>query len=84
MPTILCVWCTGRQSLHMANDRLGQSYKERQQEQVLCLDYGKYLAKESLVVHLQTRHGVAKGVSGQKGDDEVKGNNPSTFLRLWT
>ena len=39
----------------------GRIFKERQQEQVLCPECGKELAKGSLVVHHQNQNGVAKG-----------------------
>ena len=38
----------------------GRSFKERQREQVSCLEYGKELARGSLVMHLQNQNGVAK------------------------
>ena len=38
-----------------------QSFKERQQEQVLCPECGKELTKGSLVAHCQMQHGMGKG-----------------------
>ena len=46
----------------------GRTFKERQQERVLCPDCRKDLAKGSLVMHHQTQNGVAKGGLGSEGD----------------
>ena len=57
----------------------GGSFKERQQEQVLCPDCNKDLAKGSLVTHCQTQHGVAKGGLGSEGDESDGGDKPRTY-----
>ena len=57
----------------------GRSYKEWQREMLICLEFGRDLAKGSLVSHLQTHNGVVKGRSGKEGDKEGGGNDPSTF-----
>ena len=42
----------------------GTSFKEQQRKRVTCPECGKELEKGSLVTHLQTQHGVAKGRLG--------------------
>ena len=51
---------------------------------MLCLEYGKNLAKGSLVAHLQTQHSVVKWGSGQEGNEEVKGKDPRTFRMVFS
>ena len=50
---------------------------------MLCPECGKELAKDSLVEHCQTQHGVEKGGSGQEGDKEGEGNEPRTFRMVF-
>ena len=57
----------------------GWSFKETQQERVLCPDFRKELTKELLVVHCQTQHGVAKGGSGLAGDKADGGDEPRAY-----
>ena len=57
----------------------GRIFKEQQQEQVLCPECGKELAKESLVTHRQTHHGVAKGGLGSEGGGADRGNKPMNY-----
>ena len=45
----------------------GRSYKEKQRDWVHCPECGKDLVRGSLVAHLQTHHGMAKGRTGQEG-----------------
>ena len=57
----------------------GRSFKERQQEWVLCTECGEDLDRGSLVTHRQIQHGVAKGGLGSEGDKADEGNNPRTY-----
>ena len=44
-----------------------RSFKDRQQERVLCPECRKELAKGLLVIHSQTQHGMDKGRLGLEG-----------------
>ena len=57
----------------------GRIYKERQQERVTCTEFGKELAKGSMVEYRQNQHGVAKGGSGQEGNEKGGSNDPKKF-----
>ena len=67
----------GRRSLHPEDDNGGRSFKERHQDRLICPEYGKEMAKGSLVMHRQTQHGVAKGGSGLAGDKADGGDEPN-------
>ena len=56
----------------------GNISKESQQEWVICPECGKEVEKGSLVLHRQTKHGVAKWRLGQEGDKEAGGDNTRT------
>ena len=59
-----------------------RSFKEWQQERVLCPEYGNELAMGSLVTHQQTRHSVAKGglvSEGGEADRGDVGDEPRTY-----
>ena len=60
----------------------GGWFKERQEEQVLCPECRKELAKGSLVTHRQTKHGVYKGGLGSEGDEVDGGNNEPRNYRM--
>ena len=47
----------------------GQSYHERQNEQVQCTECGKDLARVSLDIHRQAQNGSEKGEEGKKGNE---------------
>ena len=59
--------------------REGRSFKERQRERVLCPEGRKETVKGSLVTHLQTQHGVAKGRLGPEGDKEDGGDDTRPY-----
>ena len=62
----------------------GRSFKEQQREGVICLDYGKDLAKGSLVTHHQTQHGVEKGGLGSEEKEADGGDEPRTYRLTFT
>ena len=51
---------------------------------MICPECGKDLEKGSLVVHRQTQNGVAKGGSGQVGNKDGGGNEPSIYRIAFT
>ena len=53
----------------------GRIFKEREQERVSCPECGKELEKGSLMTHLKTQHGVAKGRLGSEVYEEDRGSN---------
>ena len=57
----------------------GRVYKERQQEQVICPEWGGYSARGSLAVHRQTHHDMAKGGPGQEGNIEGGGDDTRMY-----
>ena len=57
----------------------GRNFKEREQEQVLCPECGKELAKGSLVAHRQKQNGVAKGALGSDGNKADESDKPRTY-----
>ena len=61
----------------------GHSFKERQQEWVLFPDCWKEVENVSLVAHLQTQHGVAKGRLGQEGNEAEGGNKTRTYRMMF-
>ena len=54
-------------------------FKERQRERVICTEYGKELAKGSLVTHRQTQNRVAKGGLGSEEGGSDGGDEPRTY-----
>ena len=59
----------------------GRIYQEKHQEQVHCPECGKDLLTGSLASHCQNQHGVARGGSGQEGDEKIRVDKPRTFRR---
>ena len=57
----------------------GPSFKEQQQERLLFPECGKDMTKGSLVTHLQTQNGVAKGGLVPEGKKADGGNNTRTY-----
>ena len=57
----------------------GRSYKERQQERVICMECGRELERGPLLLHCQTQHGTEKGGLGKEGDKEGGDDETRTF-----
>ena len=57
----------------------GRSFKERQWEQVLCLECRKDKKKGSLVTHRQTQHGLVKGGLGPAENESDGGYDTITY-----
>ena len=56
-----------------------RGFNEWQQERVLCPECGKDMSKWSLVTHLQTQNGVAKGGLVSEVDKVDGGDGPRTY-----
>ena len=60
----------------------GKIFKDHQLERVLCPECGKDIKKGTLVTHLHTHHGVAKGGLVSEGggvDEDDRFDNPRSY-----